>query len=303
MELLNKITVGVIPVVPKAVVGKIASRYIAGVKLSDAVRVTKSLNSRGAVVTIDLLGEFSGSLKHAEEATETYLMILDIIDKEKIDANISVKPTHMGLKIGYDFCKEQITTIVAYADRLNNFVRIDMEDHTCTDDTLKLYYELHNKYRNVGIVLQAYLYRTIKDIQPLMKMKANIRLCKGIYIEPRSISYKSRINIINNYALLLQELLKARCYVGIATHCEEVIWHARRIIYELGLNQDEYEFQMLLGVEEELRQILIDEGHKLRVYVPFGEEWYPYCIRRMKENPQLAGHVMRDFLGISRRNG
>ncbi|MCF7810270.1 proline dehydrogenase family protein [bacterium] len=298
MDLLNKITIGVMPAIPKPVVGKVASRYISGPKLTDAVKKVKLLSSKGAVATIDLLGEFSDNPDHATAAAKTYIEILDTIQNEKLNANVSVKPTHIGLKTGYDFCKELITSIVEHAHKLGNFVRIDMEDHTCTDDTLRLYWEIHEKYRNVGVVLQAYLYRTIKDIQPLMEMKANIRLCKGIYVEPRQIAYKHRINVINNYALLLRELLKARCYVGIATHCEEVIWHARRIIYELDLKPDEYEFQMLLGVEDELREILINEGHKMRVYVPFGEEWYAYSTRRLKENPSVAGYIVRDFLNL-----
>ncbi|NQU05368.1 MAG: proline dehydrogenase family protein [Calditrichaeota bacterium] len=298
MNLLNKITIGVMPVIPKPIVGKVASRYIAGSKLTDAVKQVKSLNSSNAVATIDLLGEFSDNPDHARAAARTYIEVLDTIKREQLDANVSLKPTHIGLKTGYEFCKELVTSIVEHAHKLGNFVRIDMEDHTCTDDTLRLYTEIYEKFNNVGIVLQAYLYRTIRDIQPLMEMKANIRICKGIYVEPRQVAYKDRINIINNFALILRELLKARCYVGIATHCEEVIWYARRIIYELDLKPDEYEFQMLLGVEKELCKILINEGHKMRVYVPFGEEWYAYSTRRLKENPSVAGYIVRDFLRL-----
>ncbi len=303
MDILNKITIGMMPVVPKPIVGRVASRYIAGEKLSDAVKVIKSLHELGAVATIDLLGENSSDPDHVRKAAGTYMEMLDIIEAEKLDSNVSVKPTHLGLKIDYDFCREQITAIAAHAAEYGNFVRIDMEDHTCTDDTIRLYQEIHDQYDNVGLVLQAYLHRTINDIQPLMKMKANLRLCKGIYIEPRRICYRNRNIVIRNYALLLEELLKAGCYVGIATHCEETIWHARRIIYQLGLKRDQYEFQMLLGVQEQLRRSLIDEGHKMRVYVPFGDEWYPYSTRRLKENPSIAGHIMRDFFGSSRGDG
>jgi len=298
MELINRLTIGVMPVVPKSFIGKVASRYIAGEKLSDAVTEVKSLNANGAVATIDLLGEDNIDPDHSRKVTETYIEILDVIEAEKLDSNISVKPTDLGLQIGYDFCKEQITRIVAHAAALDNFLRIDIEDHTCTDDSIRLYKEIHDQYDNIGIALQAYLRRTIDDIKPLMETSANIRLCKGIYVEPRRISYKNRSIIINNFALLLEELLKAKCYVGIATHCEETVWHAKRIIYKLGLKPDEYEFQMLLGVEPGLRDILIEEGHKMRVYVPFGEEWYPYSTRRLKENPAIAGYVMRDFLGL-----
>ena len=303
MQIINKLAIGLMPMVPKSLVGKVASPYIAGAKLSDAIAEVRKLNSEGAVATIDLLGEFSTNPDHAHEATQTYIEILEAIDREKLDSNISLKPTHMGLRIGYDFCREQVETILSKATELGNFLRIDMEDHPCTDDTFRLYNELHEKYGNAGVVIQAYLHRTIEDIKPLMQLKANIRLCKGIYNEPRTISYKNRTVIINNYALLLEELLKAGCYVGIATHCEETVWHARRIIHQLNLRRDQYEFQMLLGVDPMLRRILIDEGHKLRVYVPFGEEWYPYSTRRLKENPAIAGYAIREFFRQDKQNG
>ena len=302
MSIINKVAVGLMPTVPKAIVGRVAARYIAGSKLSDAIKEIRSLNSSGAMATMDLLGEFSNDPDHAREATKIYIDMLEAIKNDKLDSNISLKPTHLGLKIGYDFCKEQVRSIVDHAAKLGNFVRIDMEDHTCTDDTLKLYQEISEQFENVGVVLQAYLRRTIDDIQSLMKMKANLRICKGIYIESRKIAFKNRRIIINNFAFLLEELLRSGCYIGIATHCEETIWHAKKIIYKLGMKRDQYEFQMLLGVEDELRQILIDEGHRMRVYVPFGEEWYPYSTRRLKENPNIAGYVMRDFLGLGSQN-
>jgi proline dehydrogenase len=298
MDWLNKVIMGTMPVVPKYFVGRVASRYIAGETLADAAEMTRTLNSEGAMATIDLLGEDTTRREQAEEAATIYHNILDCIKKEGIQANISLKPTHMGLKLGYDFCAGLVSDIIAHAAETENFLRIDMEDKDCTDDTLKLYYSLHKKYPNVGLVIQAYLRRTIKDIQGLKEIKANLRLCKGIYREPREVAFKNRSIIIRNYALLLEELLSAGCYVGIATHCEETIWHAQRIIHQLALTPDKYEFQMLLGVEPELRRILIGQGHRLRVYVPFGEEWYAYSTRRLKENPDVAGHVMRDFLGL-----
>jgi proline dehydrogenase len=169
MNLLNKITIGMMPAIPKPVVGKVASRYIAGPNLSDAVKKVKSLNSKGAVATIDLLGEFSENPDHAQAAANTYIEVLNTIKKEKLDANVSLKPTHIGLKTGYDFCKELVTSIVEHAHKLGNFVRIDMEDHTCTDDTLRLYWEIHEKYKNVGVVLQAYLTEPSKTFNPLWK--------------------------------------------------------------------------------------------------------------------------------------
>ncbi len=298
MDLFNKAIVGTMPVIPKQLVGKIASRYVAGEQLSDAVNVVKQLNDDGAMATMDLLGEYTDSKEKLAQTLNTYKEILQAIESENLDSNISLKPTALGLSIGYDVCEKSITEIVKYADKLNNFVRIDMENHVCTDDTLKIFYELFQHYNNVGTVLQAYLRRTIKDIQWLKKIGANLRLCKGIYNEPRLIAYKEQKIIIKNYAFLLEELLKAGCYIGIATHCEETVWYALRIIHELGLKKDQYEFQMLLGVDPELRKILINDGHRLRVYVPYGEDWYPYSSRRLKENPQLAGNIAREFLGL-----
>ncbi len=298
MELINRIVTGMLPVIPKFIVGRVASRYIAGLTLDDAIKVTRDLNNIGAMATIDLLGEDTTKKEHAEDAVKVYHQILDAIAHHKVNSNISLKPTHLGLKVSYDLCLNLITEIVQHAHEQQNFLRIDMEDNTCTDDTLKIYYKIRQKYENVGVVIQAYLRRSIKDIQSLKEMKANLRLCKGIYREPRHLAYQNRAIIIRNFAFLLEELLKAGCYVGIATHCEEVIWHALRIIHQLQLQPHQYEFQMLLGVEPELRKILIDAGHRLRVYVPFGSEWYAYSTRRLRENPKIANYVLRDMLGM-----
>ena len=300
MQLINKLVTGMMPVMPRAFVGRVASRYIAGEKLQDAISLTRRLNGQGAVATIDLLGEHSANAEQVKAAVTSYIDTLNAIQQERLDANVSLKPTHLGLKLGYQFCLERVTEIVSRAAELGNFVRIDMEDHTCTDDTFRLFFDLRKRFDNVGVVIQAYLRRTLNDIKPLIEARANLRLCKGIYNEPRLIAYKNRAVIIDNYALILEELLKAGCYVGIATHCEETIWHARRIIHQMGLSDDRYEFQMLLGVEPELRRILIGEGHKLRVYIPYGLEWYSYSSRRLKENPSIAGYVMRDFFGMSK---
>ena len=288
------------PIVPKIIVGKVASRYIAGTSLEEAVAEVKRLNASGFAATLDILGEHSETQGNAISAANEYIRILDVVKNEDLDSNISLKPTQLGLKIGQSFCLEQIRAIVQHASELGNFVRIDMEDHTCTDDTLDMFYNLRKDYENVGVVIQAYLRRTIKDIEGLKEMKANIRLCKGIYNEHRTIAIKIRDNIIRNFGFLLEELLTAGCYVGIATHCEETIWHAARIIHRLGLSRDQYEFQMLLGVDPELRKIILDEGHRMRVYVPYGGEWYAYSTRRLKESPHLAGAVFKEFLGISK---
>ncbi|MDP8229220.1 MAG: proline dehydrogenase family protein [Candidatus Electryoneaceae bacterium] len=301
-ELLNKLVIGLMPAVPKVFVGHIASRYIAGETIQDTVKVVRQLNDEGALATIDLLGEHNKNTDAAKASMEIYFDILETIDREKLNANISLKPTQLGLDNGIDFCIDLITKIVERATDLNIFVRIDMEDVPYTDDTLQLHTDLRKRFDNVGVVIQAYLRRTILDIKSLIKSKANLRLCKGIYNESRKVAYKDRTSIINNYSFLLEELLKGDCYVGIATHCEESVWHALKIIHQLGLKREQYEFQMLLGVDEELRRILLDAGHRLRVYVPFGKEWYPYSTRRLKENPRMAGYVMRDFLGMAKES-
>ena len=300
MNLFNKAVVGAMPIIPKNIVGKIAARYVAGEKLDDAVKTVKALNEQGAMTTLDILGEHNKDERIVRETVDSYKEILDRIASENLDSNISVKPTALGILVGYEFCKECIGEIVQYAAQRNNYVRIDMEDHPFTDATLKMYFELHKDYPNVGVVIQAYMRRTIKDVQWLKKMGANIRLCKGIYNEPRPIAYKNREIIIRNYAFLLEEMLAKGCYVGIATYCEESVWHAMKIIHDLGLERDKYEFQMLLGVDPELREIIINAGHRMRVYVPFGSEWYPYSTRRLTENPQLAGSVAKNFLNLSK---
>lgn len=299
MELLNQLVVNIMPAVPKYLVKRIASRYMAGITIQDVIEEVRGLNADGAAATIDILGEHSDNSAAARNTADEYIKVLDAIEREKLDSNISIKPTHLGLKAGYDLCRGLITDLVAHAAELNNFVRIDMEDHTCTDDSFRMYYEIRRDYENLGVVIQSYLRRSIRDIEGLKECKANVRICKGIYNEPRTIAYKDRDIIIRNFALLLEELLAAGCYVGIATHCEETIWHSREIIHRMKLEKDKYEFQMLLGVDQELSKILIDEGYRMRIYTPFGEEWYAYSTRRMKENPRLAGAVFREFVGIS----
>lgn len=300
MDLFNKAVAGSMTMIPRKIVGRIASRYIAGENLSDAIDEVKKLNSETTLATIDLLGEFTDNKDDVRWVVNVYKEILEKINHTSCNSNISIKPTALGLNLGYDFCKSMIAEILAHATDYNNFVRIDMEDHDATDNTLKMYYELSQDFDNVGVVIQAYLRRTIKDVQWLKKMKANIRLCKGIYNEPRKIAYKNRDIIIRNFRLVLKELLEAGCYVGIATHCEETVWYAMELLNEMKLDISQYEFQMLLGVDPELRSILLDDGHKLRVYVPFGEEWYPYSSRRLKENPDLAGNIAKEFLRITK---
>jgi proline dehydrogenase len=299
MSILDKLTVWSLPFVPKPIVGYFSKRYIAGSKLEDAVRVIKDLNSKGMMATMDLLGEESKSEAKAGEAAEEYIKILNIINQEKLNSNVSVKPTQMGLLIDKEICYQHIKDIVTEAKKFNNFVRIDMEDRHCTSDTIEIYLRLKQEFDNhIGTVIQAYLRRTSEDINRLAQEKANIRLCKGIYVEPREAAYKDMAIINENYKFNLEKLLSAGCYTGIATHDEKLVWHALSVIEKLQLDKDQYEFQMLLGVDEQLRQIIIDSGHRLRVYVPYGQEWYAYSTRRLKENPKMAGYVFRQIFKL-----
>jgi proline dehydrogenase len=282
------------PFVPKVIVGRVARRYVAGDTLDDAVRKLREINREGAMGTVDVLGEEVREPAKTTNAVAEYLRLLDRIEDEEVDANISIKPTMLGLKIDQALCEENLAAVVGRAAELSNFVRIDMEDHTCTDGTIQLYRRMHEDHGSpVGVVLQSYLHRTIADINDLLPLKPNIRICKGIYREPREIAWKDFDTIRANFVYAVEKLLAAGAYVGIATHDPYLVWAGMRTVDELGLDRDRYEFQMLLGVDPELRRIILANGHRLRVYVPYGRDWYPYSIRRLRENPTVAHHVVR----------
>lgn len=300
MDFVNRGIAQTLPFVPKPIVKYFSAPYISGEKLEDAVRVVKKLNSLGACATIDVLGEHVTRREESQGYARQYLQVLDTIREENLDANISMKPTQMGLKLDRDFCLETMRSVAEHAAKIGSFVRIDMEDITCTDDTLWIYRQLKDRYP-VGTVLQAYLRRTDADLDSLIPLGANIRLCKGIYVEPHRAAYKDRLIIQANYLHLLERLLEAGCYVGIATHDELLVWGALRLIRRLGLPRDRYEFQMLLGVQEALRDIIFEGGHRLRVYVPFGRQWFAYSVRRLKENPQIAGYVLKSLFASRSR--
>ena len=293
MSLFDNLIKHGMPLVPKPIVGRVASRYVAGESLDDAVRVIRDLNHEGAMATVDVLGEEVTERSRAEGAVDEYVGLLDRIEAEGLDANISIKPTLVGLKIDEGLCSEMVKILVAHAAEHSNFVRIDMEDHSCTDGTLRVYRRAREKYDNVGVVLQAYMRRTISDIAGLLPLTPNVRICKGIYREPRTIAWKDFDTIRANFIFAMEKMLEGGCYVGIATHDEHLVWAGMRTVDRLGLHRDQYEFQMLLGVDPELRRIILDAGHRLRVYVPYGRDWYPYSIRRLRETPTVARHVMR----------
>ena len=296
MSVFNRLLVTTLPLVPKAIVGRVASRYVAGETLDDAVRVVRSLNAQGAMATIDVLGEEIHERDGALAAVEENVQVLQAISREKLDSNISIKPTMLGLEIDEGFCRDNVERIVATAREHGNFVRIDMEDRTTTDATLRIYRDLHARYGNVGVVLQAYMRRTLRDIDELPEQGASVRLCKGIYVEPREAAWKGYETVRANFVDALEKLILRGVYPAVATHDEYLVCRAVGLIDQHGLPRDRYEFQMLLGVDEELRRILIAGGHRLRVYVPYGRDWYAYSIRRLRENPEVARHVLRAML-------
>jgi len=300
MSLFDWLVVRGLPLVPKAIVGRVASRYVAGETLDDALRQVEALAGEGAMATLDLLGEEVRERAKAEATAAEYERMLDAIAERGLPSNVSIKPTALGLKIDDGFFRDNLERVFAAARRHGNFVRIDMEDVTTTDATLAAYRDLHPRHPNVGVVLQAYLRRTLADIDALPRAGANVRLCKGIYIEPRAHAYKAYETVRHNFLAALEKLLSRGVYTAVATHDEHLVCGALALVDRLRLPRDRYEFQMLLGVEPELRRILLADGHRLRVYVPYGRDWYPYSTRRLRENPQVARHVLRAFLSRSR---
>ena len=293
---LDRIIAATLPFVPKPIVRRVAGRYIAGETVDEALTVAAELNRRGIRATLDILGEDTHNIDQAGRAVNDYQQLLQEIHRRKLDANVSIKLTQLGLKVDARTCLEWTSALVRRAKELNNFVRIDMEDSSCTTGTLEIYRSLRREHSNVGVVIQAYLRRTVDDVVGLEDLRPNYRLCKGVYTEPREIAYHDMRAINRNYVYVLEKLLRNGSYVGIATHDELIVWEALRLIRDLKLPPSAYEFQMLLGVDEQLRNIILEAGHNLRVYIPFGRDWYAYSVRRLRENPRLAGYVLRAML-------
>jgi proline dehydrogenase len=294
MSILNKLIITAFPFIPKVIVGQVAKRYIAGTGLVDGVRLVKELNKQTIMATMDLLGEDVKNVAETEAVKKGILSILQSVKENKLTSNVSLKPTQLGLKIDKDLAYRNIKTIIQEAQKLGNFVRIDMEDATTTDDTLAIFQNLKAEgLSNTGVVIQACLRRSEADVLALIQGGANIRLCKGIYNEAPSLAYKLKQEIRDNYLKLLQIILESGCYVGIATHDDYLIDGACTLIKKMGLKRDQYEFQMLLGVREKRRDHIVNKGHRLRVYVPFGEQWYAYSSRRLQENPQMAWYITK----------
>lgn len=302
MSLFSKLIAASIPFIPRPIVGYFAKPYIAGETLEDGVRVVKDLNAKGIMATMDVLGESVNNREEALAMRAQCEAVLHAINDNALDANLSIKPTQLGLSIDLAFFEENLRVLLDIARGYNNFVRLDMEDHPYTDDTLAMYRSLRRDYgRHVGVVLQAYLRRTADDLRTLMEEgDTNIRLCKGIYVEPEEIAFKGRAEVQDNFKLLNEMGLGGGAYVGIATHDDVLLEHGIAYVQKAGLAREDYEFQMLLGVRPARRDEIVAQGHRLRVYVPFGDQWYAYSTRRLKENPSMATHVLKAILGFGK---
>ncbi|HEY3550681.1 MAG TPA: proline dehydrogenase family protein [Gaiellaceae bacterium] len=304
MSLLDSALVRLLPAVPKPVVQLFSSRYIAGATLAEAVLCVRDLNGGGKMATVDVLGEEITREEEAWGIAQSYRDVFAAIDTAALDSNVSVKLTGLGLDLSHEICRDNLLAVLEAARSYGNFVRIDMEDSSTTDDTLRLYRELREDgHDNLGIVLQARLRRTLDDVRALADLRPSVRLCKGIYLEPSAIAFTDYEAVRANFLRSLDALLGAGCYVGVATHDEWLLGESLARISQRGLAPVEYELQMLLGVREERRDELVAEGHRLRVYVPFGAHWYRYSLRRLQENPAMAGTIARATAGRVLRLG
>jgi len=297
VTIIDRAIVRALPAVPRQVVRRLSRRYIAGTTLTEACDVVRELNSQGKEATLDVLGEEVTLREEALGLRDAYRRALDTIEEEGLRSNVSVKLTALGLKLDRDLCRADLTAVVEEAARFGNFVRIDMEDSSTTSETLALYRDLREGgHDNLGVVLQAALKRTLSDVGALADLRPNVRVCKGIYVEPAEIAYQDDEIIRLNFLDALEALFDTGSYVGIATHDDWLIGESLALVERRGLKTDDYEFQMLLGVRPELGDELVRDGHRLRIYVPFGRRWYEYSIRRLQENPKIAGYVALDTL-------
>jgi proline dehydrogenase len=295
---LNRLIVQTLPLVPRSMVRRIASRYVAGETLEEALALVRVLNAEGCMATLDVLGEDVTREDETEATVVDYERAVAEIVPRGLDTNISVKLSALGLKLDPTLCRRQFGRIIAAARKHGVFVRIDMEDSPVTEETIRIFLEFRQVYEKVGIVLQAYLRRSVEDARRIADVGGNVRVCKGIYVEPPSIAFQDREEIRRSYMALVELLLSSGSYVGIATHDPLLVERSLGLIGRQRIPKTAYEFQMLLGVATALRRKLVADGERLRVYVPFGFAWYAYSVRRLKENPSIAGHVVKGlFLG------
>lgn len=299
--MINRLIAHLLPLFPKKFIWLFSKKYIAGETIADAVRVVKDLNRQSVMSTIDILGESVNSREEVVLYQTKYLHAIKELGNSNLPVTFSVKPTMFGLLWDFDFCYESIRKIMVNASGKNIFIRIDMESSECTDLEFRLYEKLYKEFpAHVGIVLQAYLHRTLNDLEYLKRLSQdshpiNIRLCKGIYIESQKIAFKGRREIRDNFVKCTEVMLKYGFYPALATHDKKLIGSLTELITRFGLSQEQYEFQMLLGVTPLLRQTLVEQGHRMRVYVPYGEQWFDYSIRRLQENPRMVWDIIKSF--------
>ena len=297
--MFNKFIAAILPYFPKKFIWIFSKSYISGETLEDAIRVSKDLNSKNIKVSLDVLGEFIKTIDEAESNKKEYVNLIEITYKNHIDGHFSLKPTSFGLLLDKEICYKHIREIVAKVATYNGFIRIDMEDSPCTDDEITLFRRLKAEFpANVGLVMQAYLKRTRKDLEQMLDLNSseipvNFRLCKGIYIEPEAISFKKYEEINQHYLEDLEFIFSNKIKVGIASHDKKIIEGAQNLIKKYNVPNEMYEFQMLYGVTPKLREKIVNEGHGMRVYVPFGKQWFGYSTRRLKENPKMASHIIK----------
>jgi len=302
VRFLNSAIIKLVELFPKSFIYLFASRYIAGEKLEDAVKLVRDLNSRNIIATMDVLGEDTTNVEEANAAVEEALRVLETINAEKLKSTLSIKLTQIGLKLSYDLCLQNMKRILNKAKELNNYIEIDMEDSSCTVDTINIFKDLRKEYSNCGMVMQAYLRKGeiyLNDALEYLR-GSSVRLCKGIYNEPPEIAFKGKQEIRENYLKLLEFLFRENIYAGIATHDIKLINGAKGLIKKYSKTNEDFEFQMLLGVKVDLRDKLVAEGYKVRIYVPYGTHWYKYSIRRMKENPELPIAIIKNIFAKRR---
>lgn len=274
---------------------RVVDRFVSGEQLEDGLNAVKKVNSERAVATLDHLGEEVSKPEEATIATEVYLNALDEINNNGVNTNVSVKPTQVGLKVDKKLCQENFARIIEKARKYDNFVRMDMEGSDCTQDTLDVFKNLRKKYDNVGIVIQTYLYRSEKDVEEILQLGSRIRLCKGAYKEPKEIAFPKIQQVDENFAKLMQKMLVSGIYHGIATHDEKLIEKTKQFAQKNNISKESFEFQLLYGIRTELQYKLIKEGYNVRIYIPFGREWYPYFMRRLAERPANLFFFLRNF--------
>lgn len=297
--MFNKLIAGILPYMPQSLVWQFSKEYIAGKTLEQAIEAAKALNAEGALTTIDVLGEFIENLDEAEVNKKEYLDVIEAAEEAKINGNYSLKPTSFGLLIDKDVAYKHIREIVAKAALYNNFVRVDMEDSPCTDLEIELFRKLKAEFpKNVGLVVQSYMRRTLDDVKNLNDLNSeelplNFRLCKGIYVEPAEIAYKNYEEVNEHFLEDLEYMLEQKMYPAIATHDKPLVEGAYKLLEKYKPARDQYEFQMLYGVTPALRKSIMEKGHPMRIYVPFGKDWFGYSTRRLKENPKMASLIIK----------